>query len=126
MKYPGWDLKILFFSLNINPNEVIYDNPFFQNKTTRQKGCQIDYMIQTRYGSLYIFEIKFSKHPIKSTIIAEVEEKINRLKVPRHISRRPVLVHVNGVKEDVMDSQYFSNIIDFGELYSGRSQFEVL
>lgn len=51
--------------LAINSDDVIYDNPFFQNKTARQESCQIDYMIQTRFDTLYICEIKFSKHLIK-------------------------------------------------------------
>ena len=45
--------------LKINPEDVIYDNPFFQKKTTRQKGCQVDYLIQTKHKTLYLFEIKF-------------------------------------------------------------------
>lgn len=102
--------------LHINPDDVINDNPYFQNKTQRQEGCQIDYLIQTKFDTLYICEVKFLKHPIRKDIIAEVQEKINRLKVPRHISRRPVLINVNGVEDSVIDSGYFSNIIDFSEL----------
>ncbi len=103
--------------LRINPDDVIYDNPFFQHKTIRQEGCQIDYLIQTRFDTLYVCEIKFSKYPIKVDIIAEMQEKIRRLKAPRHISRRAVLIHVNGVHEEVIESRFFSNIIDFGQLF---------
>jgi AAA+ ATPase superfamily predicted ATPase len=102
--------------LQINPNDVIYDNPFFQNKTLRQESCQIDYMIQTRFDTLYVCEIKFSKHEIKTDIIVEMQEKIRRLKAPRHVSRRAVLIHVNGVSDALVDHQYFSNIIDFSQL----------
>ena len=73
-------------------------------------------MIQTRFDTLYVCEIKFSKHPIKTDIIAEMQQKISRLKAPRHVSRRAVLIHVNGVSDDLLDSQYFSSIIDFGQL----------
>jgi len=103
--------------LRINPDDVIYDNPFFQHKTIRQEGCQIDYLIQTRFDTLYVCEIKFSKHPIRTDIIAEVQEKMRRLKAPRHVSRRAVLIHVNGVHDDVIDSRFFSNLIDFGQLF---------
>ncbi|MCE3231644.1 MAG: Archaeal ATPase family protein [Alphaproteobacteria bacterium] len=102
--------------LNIKPDEVIYDNPFFQKKTLRQEGCQIDYMVQTRFDTLYICEIKFSKHPLKARIIKEMREKVETVKVPRHVSRRPVLIHVNGINDDVVESQYFSHMIDFSEL----------
>ena len=103
--------------LQINPDDVIYDNPFFQHKTIRQEGCQIDYLIQTRFDTLYVCEIKFSKHPIKVNIIGEMQEKMRRLKAPRHVSRRAVLIHVNGVHDDIVDSRYFSNIIDFGQFF---------
>jgi AAA+ ATPase superfamily predicted ATPase len=102
--------------LQINPNDVVYDNPFFQNKTQRQEGCQIDYMIQTRFDTLYICEVKFSKQPIKMSVISQVREKIKKLKVPRHISRRPVLIHVNGITENVLDSEFFSDVVNFGDL----------
>lgn len=103
--------------LRINPDDVIYDNPFFQQKTIRQEGCQIDYLVQTRFDTLYFCEIKFSKYPIKVDIVAEMKEKIRRLKAPRHISRRAVLIHVNGVQEEIIESRFFSNIIDFAQLF---------
>ena len=34
--------------LGLNANDIVYANPFFQNKTVKQRGCQIDYLIQTR------------------------------------------------------------------------------
>ena len=102
--------------LNLHYDEVVYDNPYFQNKTTRQEGCQIDYLIQTRFDTLYVCEIKFSKKTIKNNIIAEVQEKMDRLKPPRHISMRPVLIHVNEVSEEVVNSRFFSHIINFGQL----------
>jgi hypothetical protein len=64
---------------------------------------------------LYICEIKFSKDPIGKKVIEEVEEKINRLKLPKRFSIRPVLIHVNEVESDVIDEGYFDKIIDFGQ-----------
>jgi hypothetical protein len=65
---------------------------------------------------VYVCEIKFSKLPIKPSVVAEVEEKLDRLKLPRHVSARPVLIHVNGVHPEVAGSRFFSRVIDFGEL----------
>ena len=45
-----------------------------------------------------------------------MQEKIRRLKIPKHLSRRPVLIHVNGVSHEVIDADYFSCLIDFGEI----------
>lgn len=38
-----------------------------------------------------------------------------RLKVPKSFSIRPVLIHVNGVEESVLDESYFYKVIDFGQ-----------
>lgn len=108
--------KEIYSILNMSPEDVEFDNPFFQRKTMRQKGCQIDYMIQTRFKTLYVFEIKFSKEAIKKSIISEVEEKISRMSLPRGIAVLPVLVHVNGVMDSVLDEDYFHAMIDFSEL----------
>ncbi len=106
--------------LAIKSEDVVFDNPYFQRTTTRYQGCQIDYMIQTRFDNLYICEVKFSKNPIGVKVISEVKEKIKRLKMPRHISRRPVLIHVNGVTDETLEANYFANIIDFGNLLSNK------
>ena len=102
--------------LGIKQEEIVSENPFFQRKTIRTPGCQIDYMIQTKFGSLYICEIKFSKREIDSSILNEMQTKISALKFPKGFSCRPVLIHVNGVSDDVVDSDYFAAIIDMGEL----------
>jgi len=99
--------------LEIKPDDIIADNPFFQRKSTKQQGCQIDYLIQTKNNVLYICEIKFSDREIGKYIIEEMREKISRLQIPKQFSFRPVLIHINGVSESVIESQYFSNMIDF-------------
>ena len=53
--------KILWEMLNVSAEEVVMDGPFFQSPTTKQQGCQIDYMIQTRFHTLYLCEVKFKK-----------------------------------------------------------------
>lgn len=102
--------------LEIKDEDIISENPFFQHKTAKQPGCQIDYMIQAKFGSLYICEIKFSKNIINSKIIKEVQQKIDCIKRPKGVSCRPVLIHVNNVNKDVIDSGYFAKVIDFRQL----------
>ncbi|MGD9152702.1 MAG: ATP-binding protein [Gammaproteobacteria bacterium] len=102
--------------IGVSPDDIIYENPFFQMKTTRQKGCQIDYLIQTRFDTLYVCEIKFSKNLVGVEVISEVKEKIKKLKKPRSTSCRAVLIHTNGVTDDVLDTGYFVKIIDFSQL----------
>lgn len=106
----------IFDILGINHSEIEYENPFLQTKTKARQGCQIDLLIQTRFNTLYVCEIKFSRNEIGLSIIEEMEEKIKRMVLPRGFSVRPVLIHVNGVTEAVEDAGFFSHIIDFGQL----------
>jgi hypothetical protein len=102
--------------LGISPDEVVFSNAYLQTQRTRRAGCQIDYMIQTRFRCLYVFEVKFRQNPVGREVIDEVQQKLNALELPRGFSLRPVLIHVNGVDESVADSGFFARIIDFSEL----------
>ena len=110
--------KKILALLGIKAEEVVEDGPFFQQTTTRQTGCQIDYLIQTRFDTLYVCEIKFYRQPVTTSVIKDVEKKIDRLAIPRNMSCRPVLIHVNGVTDEVLEQQYFAHIIDFSQLLS--------
>lgn len=44
-----------------------------------------------------------------------MHKKISLLKYPKGYSCRPVLIHVNGVSENVIDDDYFAAIIDISE-----------
>jgi hypothetical protein len=73
-------------------------------------------MIQMRFQNLYLCEVKFSKNRIDKKVIKEMEEKRKRLKLPRQFSIRPVLIHVNGIEDSLLDEGYFAKIIDFSQL----------
>lgn len=105
----------LYELLRILPEEIVVSGPFLQPQTKKQKKCQVDLIIQTKFNNLYICEIKFERGPIKKTVIKEVQEKVKRLKIPKGFSLRTVLMHVNGVEDSIIDSDYFSKIIDFGQ-----------
>jgi len=107
--------EFIWRKLNLNPEDIISDNPFFQRKTSKNEGCQIDYLIQTRFNSLFLCEIKFSKQEIKPNVIEEVQEKIKKITLPKGFSCFPVLIHVNGVQENVLERNYFLQCIDFSE-----------
>ncbi|NGX39920.1 MAG: hypothetical protein KR126chlam1_01258 [Chlamydiae bacterium] len=107
--------KLILKQLNINPADIIYDNPFFQRKTTKQEGCQIDYLIQTRYQTLFLCEIKFSQNSIPLSVTEEVEEKMKRLKYHKGFSCVPVLIHASDLSSQLRKSDYFLKTIDFRE-----------
>jgi len=73
-------------------------------------------MIQCRNNTVYACEVKFSKDPLPRAVISEVDGKIRNLAKPRNFTFRPVLIHVNGVDEAVLEERYFDAVIDFGEL----------
>lgn len=102
--------------LYINPNDVVWDGPYFQVSTNKRSGCQIDYLVQTRDQTLYLCEIKFSKNPVSSLVIQQVEQKMRALELPRGFSIRPILIHVNGVSDQVLAKEFFSRIFDFSQL----------
>lgn len=132
LSLPGWDTimglqfenlvlhnrKSIQKILQIFPETIIFDNPYFQHGTKTQLGCQIDYMIQTSHHFLYICEIKFLERPIGMEILSSMKEKMQRLKLPKHFSLYPVLIHASGVQREVIESGFFAKIIDFGTLLS--------
>jgi AAA+ ATPase superfamily predicted ATPase len=108
--------KAILTALGIEPSCVVNDGPYFQKKTLRKSGCQIDYLIQTRLNELYIGEIKFSMSEIKPSVIEDVKLKHSQLTLPKHFSIRPFLVHVNGVSDTITESEYFSKCVDIKSL----------
>jgi uncharacterized protein len=92
--------------LGIELDDVVYDNPYVQRKTQRHRGCQIDYMIQTRYRTLYVCEIKFSLGAVPASVIEEVEHKVDCLEMPRRMTWRPVLIHVGEVVPAVAEAGF--------------------
>jgi len=101
--------------LKLDPSEIIYDNPYFQRATKMHPGCQIDYLIQSKFNTVYVCEVKFSKEQIGKDVIQEVQEKMDRLYLPKNFSLRPVLIHVNGFTDAVAESGFFAAIIDFSQ-----------
>ncbi len=107
--------KELLKALHISLENCTCDGPFFQTKTALRLGCQIDYLVQEK-NTLHVCEIKFSKNPVSTKVVDEVRKKIDALAVPKHVSCRPVLIHVGGVTDEVLYRDYFDKIIDWTEL----------
>ena len=104
--------SLLLKSMGINPGECRWEGPYRQTKTVRTKGCQIDYLVQTRTKNLFLCEFKFKRRELGSEIIDEVQEKKERLSIPRGFAIVPVLFHLGGVSESVYDRDYFYRIIE--------------
>jgi uncharacterized protein len=123
---PGWETVMglqvenlmlnnrnaLIRALGLVASDIVADNPYVQKPTTKIKGCQIDYLIQTRLKTLYVCEFKFRKKALGNEIIESVQEKIDRLSIPKGFGVVPVLVHSGGVQDSVEEQGYFYRIID--------------
>ncbi|OQY49588.1 MAG: hypothetical protein B6240_02990, partial [Desulfobacteraceae bacterium 4572_87] len=66
------NLHSIIQHIGIDYNSIISASPYFQNATRANKGaCQIDLLIQTKFNTLYLCEIKFS-NKIGRSIINEI------------------------------------------------------
>jgi len=127
---PGWDSVMglqfenlvlnnrpfIWEKLKLDSNEVLIDNPYFQRKTQRHQGCQIDYLIKSRTNTFFACEIKFSRDEIKPDVIESMKKKLVAFLLPKGCACIPVLIHVNGVRDSVIESNYFGQIINFCDL----------
>jgi AAA+ ATPase superfamily predicted ATPase len=102
----------VFHHLHLDAADVVFSNPFLQKAAASRRGVQIDLLIQARFQTLYLCEIKFSSVPIDSSVIAQVASKSERLARKRGFSLRPVLIHAGEVSEAVVQARYFDRIID--------------
>ncbi len=112
------NLRQIYKHLNIPPGDVLRAGPFFQRKSGKNDGCQIDLLIQTYHRVLYLVEIKFSQNEIGNNIKQELQRKIDRLSVPRGFSIKPVLIHVGGVSSSIYTDRFFAHVLDFSDLLS--------
>lgn len=101
-------------ALKIPLNSVLNAGSYFQAKTSRQEGCQIDLLIQTK-NSIYLCELK-ARRSVDDAVISEVQEKIQKLKIPANLSVRPVLIYAGTLDPEVVEADFFDEIINFESL----------
>jgi hypothetical protein len=94
---------------------ILNAGPYFQGKTLRTEGCQIDMLLRTK-KSLYVVEIKL-RDRILPTCMADVQEKIRRLKLPKGTPCRSVLVYHGELDASVPDEDYFDYLVPFERLF---------
>ncbi len=111
--------EFLFQMLGIDPSVVVRDNPFIQTPTTRNKGCQIDYLIQTKMNTVIICEFKFSKNELSSSVLNELKEKSEALAVPSGFGKAIALFHIGGVSSKIEESPLLYRVIDLKDWLEG-------
>jgi AAA+ ATPase superfamily predicted ATPase len=111
--------SLIHHLIGIENNQILSSAPYIQKKdSTHKAGCQIDLLINTSSGVLFVCEFKFKKR-IGTEVIKEVEEKIKILKTPKRVSVRPVLVYEGELSHPEKFNDSFFKIIPFSDLLSG-------
>lgn len=87
---------------------------FFQNRTKKSKAAQVDLLIECKPNNFYICEIKYRKK-IGLNVVDEVRGKIEKLRLPKYSTRRPVLIYSGELDQEVRDLDYFDRIVEVGE-----------
>ena len=86
----------------------------FRKASSRNGGCQIDLLLQTR-KSVYVVEIK-RKSEIGEEVERDVAEKVARFSIPRGISVRTALVYEGQLLPVVKANAYFDALVDISSL----------
>lgn len=109
------NLKKLIEIMGISPGSIQFASPYFQSKTKTQESCQIDLLIITRH-SLYLCEMKFGKK-VSKQVIPELTEKSGKLRIPKHLSVRPVLIYCGDLDRAIETEDYFFRLIHMDEFF---------
>ena len=93
---------------------ILNAGSYFQSKTARRRGCQIDLMLRTKQ-SLYVFEVKFRKK-IEPSVIDEVSKKIDSLSGVAGLSIRRGLIYQGELDPEIERSDYFDYLVPAEQL----------
>ncbi|MBS0236669.1 MAG: ATP-binding protein [Proteobacteria bacterium] len=107
--------KILLERVGISPIDVVNDGPYRQSHTSRYKGCQIDYLVQTVTKNIFIYEFKFVRGDLDFEIITAMQNKIAALKVPKGYAVVPVLFYMGWMTPAIASAGYFYRTIDIAD-----------
>ena len=125
---PGWEtllglqfeslvysnLREIMRRIGLDHALVLSAAPYVQHPTTRQAGCQIDLLIQTK-RTQYVVEIK-RRESVGEWVVSEVEEKLAKFKTSRMVTVVPVLVYDGRLSKRVLADGYFGRTISAREL----------
>ena len=122
-RLPGWDaiMGLQFENLVLNNIAVLAPHiglmgktvesaaPYFKSGRKTGKGVQIDYLVQLPKCT-YVIEIKRKRH-ITSAIEDQMQEKLDRLKLPRGRSVKLVLVYAGELDPVVEENGFFDYLV---------------
>lgn len=103
-------------ALGIEIQDVLNDGPYFQKQSASKPAVQTDYMIQTRFNTLYLCEVKSSRDRIGTEVVKQVEHTMKALSVQKKYTIRPVLIYSGQISDEIVDSRFFDKVLDVGML----------
>jgi AAA+ ATPase superfamily predicted ATPase len=106
--------RLLIDNIGLRNVPVLNAGPYFQAKTKKVDGCQIDLLLRTK-GSLYVFEVKFRKK-VATSVIAEVQTKVARLKTDPSLSVRTGLIYQGELDPKIEKADFFDHLVPFENL----------
>lgn len=56
------------------------------------------------------------KKELPTNVISQMKEKLTRLSLPKGFSCCPVLIHINGVHENIIEENFLKACIDFSKI----------
>lgn len=106
-------------NLRIDLGSVIEIGPYYRqaSRKTGEPGLQIDLCILRKGGILTIIECKFSESPVGTEVIAEMNLKLEKLKIPSHFTVEKVLISARGVTTELEHRDYFHHILGLEAIY---------
>lgn len=104
--------------LNIELGSIIEIGPYFkQASRTKSPGVQIDLCLIRKGGVITIIECKFSEHPVGVSVIKEIDSKISKLKISKHMTIEKVLISACGVTAELEQQNYFHRILGLEAIF---------
>jgi len=130
-RLPGWDaiMGLQFENLILNNIDslapligLVGKNiesaaPYFRSGRKTGQGVQVDYLVQLPRCT-YVIEIK-RKNRIAKCIEDEVQQKVERLKLPRNRSVKLVLVYDGELDPSIAEDGYFDYLVSADKLLGG-------
>jgi predicted AAA+ superfamily ATPase len=99
----------LFQALGIRKEDVVFEGPYFQNETKKEKSSELDYLIQTRQGIFYAFKVDTEQMDCAK----RMKEQIENLSLPKGSVCLPILVHAEKEPFQEDPSGFFFKKIGF-------------
>ena len=128
-RLPGWEsimglqfenlvlnnLRTLCPLVGLGGRLVTSAAPYVRRRSASSPGVQIDLLVQTP-KSMYVVEVK-RRDRIGESVEAEVQAKVERLRPPRGIAVRTVLVYDGILAPEVEESGYFDYLVPVERLF---------